>query len=356
MPTVLITGSAGLVGSAATAFYARLGWRVVGVDNDQRQRFFGAAASTGRTLASLQAEFPAYLHHDVDIRDEIRMRELFASHSSDIELVVHAAAQPSHDAAAGAPLVDFQTNASASLLLLELTRQYCAAAVFIYVSTNKVYGDTPNRLPFVEHPTRWELDPKHEFAAAGIPETMGVDQCLHSVFGCSKLAADVLVQEYGRYFGLKTGSFRCGCITGSAHAAVEQHGFFAYLMWCAAAKRPYVIHGYGGKQVRDNIHASDLVLAFDQFRQRPRAGEVYNLGGGQTFNCSVTEAIGLCEQATGNKLSRSYQDLARAGDHIWWVTDVGKFKRDYPEWRYQVGADAIVADVYAGALRRLGQG
>ena len=350
MPAALITGSDGLVGSAAVTFFARRGWHVIGVDNDQRQQFFGPAASTRATRAALQAEFENYLHHDVDIRSEKDLGRLFAAHGRTIELVLHAAAQPAHDWAAGAPLVDFQINAVATLSLLEMTRQYCPAAVFIYASTNKVYGDTPNSLPFIEQPTRWEIDPAHEYANSGVNESMSIDNTLHSLFGCSKLAADVLVQEYGRYFGMRTGCFRCGCITGGNHAAVEQHGFLAHLMRCAVAKRPYVIHGYKGKQVRDNLHADDLVAAFEQFRLNPRAGAVYNMGGGRHCNCSVLEAIQLCECASGNKISVTYSESPRKGDHIWWISDVSKFQRDYPNWHYRYDMDGVVASLYAGAV------
>jgi CDP-paratose 2-epimerase len=355
MPVALITGSTGLVGSAAVASFAGRGWQVVGVDNDLRQQFFGPAGSTRVTRAALRAEFQTYTHHDLDIRDEPAVERLFASYASDIALVIHAAAQPAHDWAAGAPLVDFRINAVATLHLLEMTRQHCPAAVFIYVSTNKVYGDTPNGLPFVEQPTRWEVDPAHEYAAHGISETMSIDRNLHSLFGCSKLSADILVQEYGRYFGLRTGCFRCGCITGGEHAAVEQHGFLGHLMRCAVGKQPYAIHGYKGKQVRDNIHAEDLVAAFEQFYLRPRPGEVYNMGGGRHCNCSLREAIELCERASGNPMSVTYGDAPRKGDHIWWISDVGKFQRDYPDWRYRYDLDAVVASVHAGAVRALAQ-
>jgi CDP-paratose 2-epimerase len=351
MPAALITGSDGLVGSAAVALFARLGWQIVGIDNDQRRQFFGPAASTRATRAALQAEFRNYRHHDNDIRDEEALERVFATYGREIALVIHAAAQPSHDWAASAPLVDFQINAVATLSLLEKTKRYCPAAVFIYVSTNKVYGDAVNSLPFVEQPTRWEADPTHEYAANGISEGMSIDQSLHSLFGCSKLAADTLVQEYGRYFGVRTGCFRCGCVTGGHHAAVEQHGFLAYLMQCAVRGRPYVIHGYRGKQVRDNIHADDLAAAFEQFYLNPRPGEVYNMGGGRHCNCSVHEAIQLCERASGNQVSVVYDDTPRKGDHIWWISDVSKFRRDYPNWRYRYDLDGVVANLYAGALQ-----
>lgn len=348
MPTALITGSAGLVGSAAVASFADQGWRAIGIDNDQRERFFGPTGSTRATLANLRARYAQYQHYDIDIRDEAAIDAVFQQRGRDIELVIHAAAQPSHDWATGAPLVDFQINASATLYLLESTRRYCPGAVFIYVSTNKVYGDTPNFLPMEEQPTRWEIDPRHEYAN-GISESMSVDHTLHSLFGCSKLAADVLVQEYGRYFGMRTGCFRCGCITGGNQAAVELHGFLAHVMRCAVNQQPYVIHGYKGKQVRDNIHAADLAAAFAEFYRNPKQGEIYNMGGGRHSNCSVLEAIALCEQASGKRMLVSYEEKARKGDHIWWVSDVSKFCRDYPEWRYRYDLNGIIADLHAGA-------
>jgi CDP-paratose 2-epimerase len=353
MPVALITGSAGLVGGAAVARFARRGWQIVGVDNDQRQRFFGPSGSTRDTRAALQTEFAAYAHHDIDVRDEPAIERLFADHGRDIALVVHAAAQPAHDWAAGAPLVDFRINAVATLHLLEMTRLHCPDAVFIYVSTNKVYGDAPNALPLVEQATRWEVDPSHEYGANGISEAMSIDRSLHSLFGCSKLSADIMVQEYGRYFGLRTACFRCGCITGGDHAAVEQHGFLAYLMRCAVGRQPYVIHGYKGKQVRDHIHAEDLAAAFEQFYLRPRIAEVYNMGGGRDCNSSLLETIALCERLSGNRLSVTYSDQPRTGDHIWWISDVRKFRRDYPDWQCRYDLEAIAASVHAGAVRSL---
>ena len=350
MPAVLITGSTGLVGSAAVRGFARKGWLVIGIDNDQRSQFFGPAGSTHSTLVALQAEFPNYTHYDVDIRDEAAVQRIFATHGREIDLIIHAAAQPSHDWAASAPLIDFGINAAATVYLLETTRQHCPAAVFIYLSTNKVYGDTPNKLPLIEQPTRWEVDPAHEFAAHGITESMSIDRTLHSLMGCFKLAADLAVQEYASYFGLRTVCFRCGCITGGNHQGVEQHGFLAHVMRCAVNRQPYAVHGYKGKQVRDNIHADDLVTAFEQFYLNPRPGEVYNMGGSRHSNCSVQEAIQLCEQASGNRMSVTYNDEARKGDHIWWISDVSKFRHHYPDWQYRYNADEVVASVYAGAV------
>jgi CDP-paratose 2-epimerase len=350
MPTALITGSSGLVGSAAAARFARQGWTVLGVDNDQRQRFFGPAASTLGTRAALEAEFANYRHHDVDIRDEAAVGALFAEHAGGVDLIVHAAAQPSHDWAASAPFVDFQINATATLHLLEMTRRHCPAAVFVYTSTNKVYGDASNALPFVELDTRWELDPAHPYAARGIDESLTVDRSLHSLFGCSKLSADVMVQEYGRYFGLKTACFRCGCITGGNHAGVALHGFLAHLMRCAVNRQPYVVIGYQGKQVRDNLHADDLAAAIEAFYRAPRAGAVYNMGGGRQGSCSVREAVALAERLTGRPMDVSYDDHARKGDHIWWISDVSAFRRDYPAWEYRYDLAAVAESVHAGAV------
>jgi CDP-paratose 2-epimerase len=349
MPVAVITGAAGLVGSAAVAFFAERAWDIVGIDNDARAHFFGPTASTHGIRVRLEREFPRYTHHDVDVREHPQIARLFATYGRDIALVIHAAAQPSHDWAATAPLVDFDINATATLHMLEMTRQHCPEAVFIFVSTNKVYGDTPNRLPLIEQPTRWELDPGHRYAANGVDEGMSVDTTLHSLFGCSKLSADVLVQEYGRYFGMRTGCFRCGCITGGDHAAVAQHGFLAHLMRCAVHKQPYVVYGYAGKQVRDNIHAQDLVTAFEQFYANPRRGEVYNMGGGRDRSCSVREAIALCERVTGNTITTTYEDSPRLGDHMWWITDVAKFREHYPKWSYRHDLESVLVNVYEGA-------
>jgi CDP-paratose 2-epimerase len=349
-PSVLVTGSAGLVGSAVVRFFASKGMQVIGVDNDLRRRFFGPAATTAPTLAALREAHPGYIHYDVDIRDGQAMDRVFADHGADISLVVHAAAQPSHDWAATDPSVDFEINALATVQLLERVRLRCGGAVFVYVSTNKVYGDAPNGLPLVERETRWEVDPAHPYAARGVPEEMSIDRSMHSLFGCSKLSADLMVQEYGRYFGVRTACFRCGCITGGQHAAVEQHGFLAYVMKCAVRKEPYVIHGYKGKQVRDIIHADDLAAAFEQFYLEPRPGAVYNLGGSRHASCSVLEAIDLCEKATGNEMTVTYADEARKGDHVWWITDSSRFSRDYPRWSHRHDMASLITDVYGGAV------
>lgn len=346
MSVVVVTGSAGLIGSEAAAFYAELGFDVVGIDNDMRRVFFGDAASTAWNRERLQARYPTrYRHHDVDIRDTGAVDAILASHAGSVALVVHTAAQPSHDWAARDPHTDFSVNATGTLNLLEATRHHAAEAPFIFTSTNKVYGDTPNQLPLVELAERWELDPLHPWQA-GIPEAMSIDQTTHSVFGASKVAADVLVQEYGRYFGLRTACFRGGCLTGPNHSGTALHGFLAYLMRCAATGTRYTVYGYGGKQVRDNIHSADLIAAFHAFHQAPRVAEVYNMGGGRFSHCSMREAIALCEQITGRPLDWCYAEANRVGDHIWWVSDVGKFRAHYPEWAPRYDVPAILREMY----------
>src|SRR5580704_7216995 len=326
MSVAIVTGSAGLIGSETVRFLTERGLDVVGIDNDMRSVFFGAEASTAWSRRRLEAELHSYRHHNLDIRDAGAIDEVFARYGRATAAVVHTAAQPSHDWAARDPRTDFTINANGTLEVLEATRHHCPEAAFIFTSTNKVYGDRPNELPLVELDARWEVDPTHPFAAHGIDETMSLDGCLHSIFGASKIAADVMVQEYGRYFGMKTACFRGGCLTGPNHSGTHLHGFLAYLARCAVTGTPYVVHGYKGKQVRDNIHAHDLIKAFWSFIQRPRSGEVYNIGGSRHSSCSVLEAIGLCEQIVGHPVNWKYDAKARVGDHIWWISDVRKFK------------------------------
>jgi CDP-paratose 2-epimerase len=349
MSVTIITGSAGLVGSEAARFLHAQGLSVVGVDNHLRGQFFGQDSSTRWNTEHLLHNLSDYRHEEIDIRDRERIDALFARYGAAVSLIVHTAAQPSHDWAARDPLTDFSVNATGTLILLEAARRHSPDAVFIFTSTNKVYGDAPNRLPLVELETRWEPAPTHPYAAHGIDEEMSLDQCMHSVFGASKLGADVMTQEYGRYFGLKTGVFRGGCITGPAHSGAELHGFLAYLVKCAVTGRPYQVHGYRGKQVRDNIHAYDLVNAFWHFYQRPRPGAVYNIGGSRHSNCSVLEAIRDVEELSGRRLRWTLGEQARAGDHIWWVSDVRKFQRDYPGWSYRYDHQAIIAELIGAA-------
>lgn len=349
MAVAVITGSSGLVGSEAATYFAELGFEVVGIDNDMRQRFFGAAASTAWNRRRLERTLGGrYTHLDLDIRDAAGIDLLFSRYGAGIELVIHAAAQPSHDWAATDPATDFSVNATGTLNLLEATRTHAPGAVFIFTSTNKVYGDTPNRLPLIEMDTRWEIDPAHEYAN-GVPESMSIDRAMHSVFGASKVAADVLVQEYGRYFGLRTVSFRGGCLTGPAHSGAELHGFLSYLVRRTMAGEPYTVFGYGGKQVRDNIHSADLVRAFHEFFKAPRVGEVYNIGGGRFSNCSVMEAIGVAQEITGRELRWTYTDVSRPGDHVWWISDTSRFSSHYPEWTLEYDIEQIVTSIYEGS-------
>lgn len=345
MKVAIVTGSAGLIGSESCKALHSQGFTVIGIDNDLRAYFFGEEASTKNTNAELREKLENYEARSVDIRDFEKVKAVFEEFGSDIRLIVHTAAQPSHDWAAKEPFTDFGVNANGTLNLLEATRQVCPEAVFIFTSTNKVYGDTPNRLPLVEKEHRWEIAEDHAFYN-GIDESMSIDQCKHSLFGASKVAADVLVQEYGRYFGMKTGVFRGGCLTGPAHAGAELHGFLAYLIKCIVEKRPYRIFGYKGKQVRDNIHAHDLVSAFTHFYENPRIGEVYNMGGSRHSNCSMLEAIKIGEELSGNKLDFTYLEDNRIGDHIWYISDVSKFQNHYPGWSYQYSIEDILEEIY----------
>jgi CDP-paratose 2-epimerase len=349
MSIVIVTGAAGLIGSESVKRFAREGFKIVGIDNDLRQWFFGKEASTLGNRQKLINSIPNYEHHDFDIRDRTAVENLFKKFGNEIVLIIHTAAQPSHDWAARDPHADFSVNATGTLNLLEATRQFCPEAVFIFTSTNKVYGDTPNRLPLVELEKRWEIKPGHEYQP-GISETMNIDQTKHSLFGASKVAADILAQEYGNYFGMKTGIFRGGCLTGPSHAGTELHGFLAYLMRCTVTGNPYRVFGYKGKQVRDNIHSHDLVEMFWQFFQKPRSGEVYNAGGSRHSNCSMLEAIDECERISGKKLKWSYVEDNRIGDHIWWVSDVRKFQAHYPDWKFRYGLKEILTEIHAACI------
>jgi len=331
----IVTGSSGLIGSEAVGFLHEQGLDVIGVDNDLRAYFFGADASTHWNEERLVAAFPRFTPHNIDIRHMELISDLFARYSRAISIVIHSAAQPSHDWAAREPMTDFSVNAVGTLNLLEATRTHCPDAAFILLSTNKVYGDAPNELPLIETETRWEVDPTHPFAAEGIDETMRIDQSKHSLFGASKLAGDVMAQEYGRYFGIKTGIFRGGCLTGPQHSGAELHGFLAYLARCTVTGTPYTVFGYKAKQVRDNIHSYDLVNALWHFAQNPTPGAVYNMGGSRFSNCSMLEAIALLEELSGRELEYTVGDQAREGDHIWYVSDVRRFRADYPDWDFR---------------------
>jgi CDP-paratose 2-epimerase len=349
----LITGSAGLIGSEAVEFFSKKFDKVIGVDNNMREEFFGSSASTLWNKQRLENEVDNYIHYSVDIREDKELKRLFKKYGNDIKLIVHTAAQPSHDWAVKDPFKDFSVNANGTLVLLENTRLYAKDAVFIFTSTNKVYGDTPNRLPLIELESRWEIDSSHEYYLNGIDESMSIDQCKHSLFGASKLAADVLVQEYGKYFDMKTAVFRGGCLTGPNHSGTQLHGFLSYLMKCAITKDHYTIFGYKGKQVRDNIHAYDLVNMFWHFYQNPKCGEVYNAGGSRHSNCSMQEAIGICENITSQKMNFSYTQDNRIGDHIWWISDVSKFKSHYPNWEYKYNIEDILSQIYLSMKDRV---
>jgi len=352
MDIALITGSAGLIGAEATRFFINKGFKVVGIDNDMRKYFFGQEASTDWNRRILEETFSEYSHYSVDIRSQKDINRIFAKYSTDIKIVIHAAAQPSHDWAAKEPMTDFTVNANGTLVMLEAARQYCPESSFIFTSTNKVYGDAPNFLPLVELETRWEVDENHQYFKKGIDESMSIDQCKHSLFGASKVAADVLVQEYGRYFDMKTGIFRGGCLTGGGHSGTELHGFLSYLMLCCLEGRRYTIFGYKGKQVRDNIHSRDLVNMLWHFHLNPRPGEVYNAGGSRHSNASMLEAVKLCEQISGKKLDYIYDETNRIGDHIWYISDVSKFKKHYPNWDYQYDLNDIISEIYTGWTTR----
>ncbi len=354
MSTILITGSAGLIGSESVKFFAELGFKIIGIDNNMRQTFFGAEASTewNRDILVKQYE-DQYIHYNTDIRDDQAISEIFKIFADEITLIIHTAAQPSHDWAVKDPFMDFTVNANGTLVLLENTRKYCPDAVFIFCSTNKVYGDTPNLLPLREQEFRWEIDPNHAYHK-GIDENMSIDQTKHSLFGASKVAADVLVQEYGRYFNMKTACFRGGCLTGPSHSGTKLHGFLSYLMKCTMTKQPYEVYGYKGKQVRDNIHSYDLVNAFYHFYQSPRIGEVYNIGGSRFSNCSMLEAISICEEISDQKLNWNYVESNRIGDHIWWISDVAKFQSHYPNWKLTYSIKDILQEIFTDNIERWG--
>jgi CDP-paratose 2-epimerase len=348
----LVTGSAGLIGSEAVRHFAALGLDIVGVDNDMRSKFFGLEASTAWNVGRLQKELgEAYTHNDIDIRDRDALGAVFRRYGKDIALVVHAAAQPSHDWAVREPFTDFDINAGGTLNVLQNARQYCIDAPMIFCSTNKVYGDRPNSLPLVELETRWELPPGHTYYD-GIREDMSIDSCLHSIFGASKVAADVMVQEYGRYFDMKTACFRGGTLTGPAHSATELHGFLAYVMRCNMERRTYKIFGYKGKMVRDAIHSHDVVSAFEAFFRNPRSAAVYNMGGGRHSNTSHIEVFSLAEEISGIPMITEYHDENRIGDHQWWIGSNAAFQADYPEWKQVYDVPMILQEIYEANVER----
>jgi CDP-paratose 2-epimerase len=351
MPVAVVSGSGGLIGSESVRHLVETGWEVIGLENDLRAEFFGPEASTAAVSAELVERYPEFRWQEIDIRDEEAVDRAFSGEAGRIELVIHAAAQPSHDWAARDPQTDFAVNANGTLNLLDATRRFALEASFIFCSTNKVYGDTPNRLPLEERETRLELPEGHAYYD-GIDTTMSIDRSTHSLFGVSKAAADLLVQEYGRYFDMPTVCFRGGCLTGPRHAGAMLHGFLAYLMKCTVTGTPYTVFGYGGKQVRDNIHSADLVACFDAFHRAPRGAAIYNVGGGRESNCSMLEAIDLCERIAGRELDWQLSDENRIGDHRWWISDLGEFRRDYPDWELRYGIEEILREIHEHNVER----
>lgn len=348
MPSILVTGSSGLIGSEVATHFDRLGWEVHGVDNNQRATFFGAAGDTRWNQERLIASLRSFAHHELDIRDRLGVGGLVR----DIKpsAIVHTAAQPSHDRAAAIPFDDFDTNAVGTLNLLEAARQACPESPFVHMSTNKVYGDAPNEIPLVEMESRWDYADQRY--AHGIPETFRIDASKHSLFGASKVAADIMVQEYGRYFGMPTCCLRGGCLTGPSHSGVELHGFLSYLVKCNVEGRRYTVFGFGGKQVRDNIHAADVASFIEHFIAAPRSAAVYNIGGGKANSCSILEAFAKVADRTGTPMQYDYVERARAGDHICYYSDLRRIQADYPNWVPRVSLDETFDQLVAGCDRR----
>ncbi len=342
-PICLITGSSGLIGSEVSNFFLRKKFEVIGIDNNFRKFFFGKTASTNKIKQSLK-KIKNYNHYNLDIRDYKKLSFIFKKYKKRIKLVVHCAAQPSHDWAYKNPMLDFDINARSTFNLLELTKKFCDKSVFIFLSTNKVYGDNPNNFSFLEKKTRYELSKKNKYYK-GISENLKLDGCIHSFFGSSKLSADILVQEYGNNFGMKTVCFRGGCLTGSLHRGAELHGFLSYLVKTILNKKVYKIFGFKGKQVRDNLHSTDLVNAFWEFYKKPKKGVVYNIGGSRFSNCSILEAVKLIESLTKIKARLKFINKARVGDHIWWITNNSKFKKDYPNWKQYYDIKKIIKEL-----------
>jgi CDP-paratose 2-epimerase len=346
MPTVVVTGSGGLIGSESVKRFVEAGYDVIGLENDMRARFFGDEASTRPVSVRLTESYPdTFRWLEMDIRDAEGVMRLFASEGRRLELVVHTAAQPSHDWAASDPQTDFAVNAQGTLNLLEAVRHHAPDTPFAFCSTNKVYGDTPNHLPLEENELRLELPADHRYHR-GIDTTMSIDRSMHSLFGVSKAAADLMVQEYGRYFQIPTVCLRGGCLTGPDHAGAQLHGFLAYLMRCTVTGESYSVFGYDGKQVRDNIHSVDFVNAIAEFHRAPRVAAVYNMGGGRVSNCSMLEAIGMCEEIAGRRLEWELVDRPRMGDHRWWISDTSDFTADYPGWRLTYDVPAILREIF----------
>ena len=341
MKIALITGSCGLVGSESSLFFSKKKFKILGIDNNTRKFFFGKDGDISWVRNKLIREIKNYNHFNIDIRNYKSLKKIFQKYKNNIKVIIHAAAQPSHDWAKNKPFIDFDINAKGTLNLLELTKIYCPNTPFIFMSTNKVYGDNPNFLPLIEKKTRWEIRSGHKYSA-GIDETMGIDNCTHSFFGASKAYADLIVQEYGKNIGLKTACFRAGCITGPNHSGAKLHGFLSYLVKASIQKKRYNLIGYKGKQVRDNIHSEDLVECFWQFYKHPKKGVVYNTGGGRYSNCSIIEALNLVEKITKIKIKKKIIKENRIGDHIWYVSSMKKFKKDYPLWKQKYSTQKII--------------
>mgnify|MGYP001478079658 CR=1 FL=1 len=344
MKIALITGSCGLVGSESSIFFAKKGFKIIGIDNNLRKFFFGKDGDINWVKKKLKKNIKNYSHFNTDIRNFKNLKKIFKRYKKNIKVIIHAAAQPSHDWAKSKPFIDFDINAKGTLNLLELTRLYCSDAPFIFMSTNKVYGDNPNSLPLIEKKTRWEIKNSHKYYS-GIDESMSVDNCTHSFFGASKSYADLIVQEYGKNIGLKTVCFRAGCITGPNHSGAKLHGFLSYLVKQALFKKKYTLIGYKGKQVRDNIHSQDLISCFWEFYKKPTKGEVYNTGGGRYSNCSINEALEITEKISNIKIERKILKQNRVGDHIWYVSNMNKFKKDYPAWKQRYSTLKIIKEL-----------
>ena len=344
MSIVIITGANGLVGSEAVSFFSKKKYTVIGIDNNLRKFFFGEDGSTSWVKRKIIKENKNYIHHNIDIRNSQALNKLFKGYKSNISLIIHCAAQPSHDYGKNYPKIDFNVNATGTLNLLELTKKYCLNSPFIFMSTNKVYGDNPNKLKILEKRTRYELSKNDKFYN-GVNEKLSIDDCTHSFFGVSKTYADLIVQEYGRNVGLKTVCFRAGCITGPNHSGAKLHGFLSYLAKQSLLKKEYTILGYKGKQVRDNLHSFDLINCFWEYFKKPKKGMVYNIGGGRFSNCSILEAISEIEYVAKIKIKRKFIKQNRVGDHIWYITDNKKFKKDYPNWKQKYNTKKIIKEL-----------
>ena len=347
MSVVLITGSSGLVGSESVNFFCQKGFEVIGIDNNLRKFFFGNDGSTLWVKKKLLERNKKFKNFSIDVRNFESLNKVFKRYSKNIALIIHCAAQPSHDYGKNHPVVDFNVNATGTLNLLELTKKYCPESPFIFMSTNKVYGDNPNKLKILERKTRWELKNTDKFYK-GIDENFSIDNCTHSFFGVSKTYADLIVQEYGKNVGLKTVCFRGGCITGPNHSAAKLHGFLSYLVKLSLSKKKYSLIGYKGKQVRDNLHSHDLVNCFWEFYKKPRKGEIYNMGGGRFSNCSIIEALDMVEDITNIKIKRNIIKIPRVGDHIWYISNLSKFKNHYPNWKQKYDSKKIIEELVEG--------